>query len=94
MTKRKVVVFYPNGGARIFINPANEEELAKLGTVVVDPNLDHVRGLPPEHWFPEEEHIKTAKILQFRKRRKQKVLRIAASIMLALLAGAIARGLL
>jgi hypothetical protein len=49
MHKALVVVFEANN-ARILINPANLKELQQLPNVVVNPNLEQVKGMPPHCW--------------------------------------------
>jgi len=48
--KKKYIVFKNQGGARIYINPENPEELGAQGEVLLDPDLALVAGLPPEEW--------------------------------------------
>lgn len=102
--KTKHVVFLSGGGAKIFIN-GDVAELAKLGRVVNNPDLTNVAHCPPEHWKLDKDMVvmdnelkdaytEGAKILVFRRRKRRKWLKIAASIMLALILAVIAKGVL
>lgn len=103
MSKQKYVVFKPEGGARIFINPADPDELKALGQIVLDPDLSDVKGVPPEHWALEdgkvverlpveqsvEEMTYNAKVMLLRRLERQRRFRVLSVIILISLLAAI-----
>lgn len=68
-TKKVVVLFTPLKGARIFINPKPRlrKRLNSLGTVVENPDLRAVRGLPPEFWAYDKKRDKVVRGGKLRK---------------------------
>jgi hypothetical protein len=45
-----VYVLFTDTNARIIKSSESLDELKKLGTVLVNPNMNTVKGIPPHHW--------------------------------------------
>lgn len=47
---KNIYVKFTDSGARILVNPNNESELRADPNVLFNPDLSHVKGVPPENW--------------------------------------------
>lgn len=70
MHKKRFVVFNATT-ARILVNPENGDELEKMPNVVVNPNLEAVKGIPPHLW-----KLQDGKVLPMSKGEQEKRLQL------------------
>lgn len=87
MSKTRVVIFTENN-ARILVNPLNVERFKEMPNAVVNPDLQHVKNIPPHFWkltesgniVPMSDEEKKAKSIGLTPARMKNVIELPARV--------------